>query len=369
MSDYYIGLMSGTSMDAVDVVIVDLEDNQCKLLKHYSHEIPVQVKKTLASLIEPAADEISRMMQMDVALGQLFAEAINQLLTQCELNRSDIKAIGSHGQTIRHYPAAQHPATLQIGDANIIAELTGITTVADFRRRDIAAGGQGAPLVPAFHNIIFHDSNLDQVILNLGGIANITLLTSNDNTVTGYDTGPANCLLDSWVHQHLKLNYDRDGEWAASGHVHPGLLERMLNDHYFALPAPKSTGREYFNLGWLNEILKSFPGLAPHDVQATLLELTARTISDAIEHSLPSATQVLVCGGGVHNKQLMLRLNELLVGQHITSTNSVGIDPDWIEAMAFAWLAKQTLSGKTGNIPSVTGAQHPVILGAIYPAN
>ena len=367
MSDYYIGLMSGTSMDAVDVVLVDLADTQCRLIAQHSQAIPDNLKQSLLTLIEPAENEISLMMQHDVALGRLFAEAVNQLLIQSGYDHSEIKAIGSHGQTIRHYPTGQYPTTLQIADANIIAELTGITTVADFRRRDMAAGGQGAPLVPAFHNVMFHDDRKDQVIVNIGGIANVTLLPGKTNKVTGYDTGPGNCLMDSWVQQHLTINYDRDGEWGASGHVHPGLLERLLNDAYFSLPAPKSTGRETFNLGWLNEKLKSFPNLAPTDVQATLVELTARTISDAIELSLPSATQTMVCGGGVHNKYLMKRLDELLVQQHVSSTAHAGIDPDWIEAMAFAWLAKQTLEKKAGNLPEVTGAKHPVILGAIYP--
>ena len=369
MSDYYIGLMSGTSMDAIDVALVDLKDNQHQLITQYSHAIPADLKQSLLTLIEPADDEISLMMQHDVALGRLFADAVNQLLLQSGFNHSDIKAIGSHGQTLRHYPTGQYPTTLQIADANIIAELTGITTVADFRRRDMAAGGQGAPLAPAFHKVIFHNTEINQVILNVGGIANITLLPANNNKVSGYDTGPANCLMDGWVQQHLNINYDRDGEWGASGHVHPGLLERMLNDDYFSLPAPKSTGREYFNLNWLNEILQSFPNLAPHDVQATLAELTARTVSDAIQQSLPTAKQVMVCGGGVHNSYLMKRLDELLVEQRVTSTAQAGVDPDWIEAMAFAWLAKQTLENKTGNLPEVTGAKHAVILGAIYPAN
>ena len=367
MSDYYIGLMSGTSMDAIDVALVDLDNKQCQLIAQYSHAIPADLKQSLLTLIEPTDNEISLMMQHDVALGRLFAEAVNQLLVQSKFNPSDIKAIGSHGQTLRHYPTGQYPTTLQIADANIITEQTGITTVADFRRRDIAAGGQGAPLVPAFHTVMFHDDKIDQVIVNIGGIANITLLPASTNKTGGYDTGPGNCLLDSWVQQHLSMNYDRDGEWGASGHVHPGLLERMLNDAFFSLPAPKSTGREYFNLNWLNEILKSFPNLAPQDVQATLIELTARTISDAIEQSLVTATQVMVCGGGVHNTHLMKRLDELLVEQYVTSTAHAGVDPDWIEAMAFAWLAKQTLERKAANLPAVTGAKHPVILGAIYP--
>ncbi|MGD8484134.1 MAG: anhydro-N-acetylmuramic acid kinase, partial [Thioalkalispiraceae bacterium] len=300
------------------------------------------------------------------ALGRLFAESVHQLLNQCRVPHSEITAIGSHGQTLRHYPHGQYPSTLQIADANIIAEQTGITTVSDFRRRDMAAGGQGAPLVPAFHQVIFHDPTQDRVILNIGGIANITLLPAN-GVVSGFDTGPGNCLLDSWVQQHLSINYDRDGEWGASGHVHPGLLERMSNDAYFSLASPKSTGREYFNLSWLNDILRSFPNLAAQDIQATLVELTARSISDAISETLPGCKQVMVCGGGIHNQHLMQRLDELLVEQRLLSTEQAGIAPDWVEAMAFAWLAKQTLENKPGNLPDVTGARKAVVLGAIYP--
>lgn len=368
MGNYYIGLMSGTSIDAIDAALVEIsDDSHCKLVAHHTHPIPEQLKQSLLSLIQPGENELARMMQCDVALGKVFAEASNELVNKSKFTTKQVKAIGSHGQTLRHYPG--EATTLQIGDANIIAQLTGITTIADFRRRDMAAGGQGAPLVPAFHKIIFSGYGYDQVIVNIGGIANITLLPADNTNVSGFDTGPGNCLMDEVALQYLKLPYDRDGEWGASGHVHPGLLERMLNDTYFAKAAPKSTGREYFNLHWLNEILKSFPNLAAQDIQATLCELTARTISDAIINSMPSAKRTLVCGGGVHNSALMKRLDELLIEQQVGSTETEGMDPDWIEAMAFAWLAKQTLENKPGNLPDVTGASQTVILGAIYPAN
>ena len=356
-------------MDAIDVALVDINDNNhCQLIAQHNHPIPEQLKQKLSSLIHPGENELARMMECDVELGKIFAEATNELLEQNNIEASQITAIGSHGQTLRHYP--DNASTLQIGDANIIAQLTGITTIADFRRRDMAAGGQGAPLVPAFHKMAFSHYESDQVVLNIGGIANITLIPADKtNSVSGYDTGPGNCLMDEVALQHLKLPYDRDGEWGASGHVHPGLLERMLNDPYFAKAAPKSTGREFFNLNWLNEILKSFPNLAAQDIQATLRELTAQTICDAISNTMPTAKRVLVCGGGVHNSSLMKRLGELLVEQHVVSTAEENIDPDWVEAMAFAWLAKQTLENKTGNLPEVTGAQQSVILGAIYPAS
>jgi len=367
MSNYYIGLMSGTSIDAIDAALVNFDNEQCQLIAHHSHPIPDELKQSLLTLVEPGDNEIQLMMQHDVALGRLFAEATNTLLSTTKIKHREIKAIGSHGQTLRHYPTGPFPTTLQIADANIIAELTGITTVADFRRRDMAAGGQGAPLAPAFHNVVFYNAEIDQVILNLGGIANITLLPSNNNKASGYDTGPASCLMDNWIQQHLADHYDHNGEWAAKGKVHSELLQQMLKEPYFSLAPPKSTGREHFNLNWLNPYLTHFPNLSAEDVQATLAELTAITISDAIKQSMPNTEQVLVCGGGVHNSYLMKRLQAYLTDQKISSTAQAGIDPEWIEAMAFAWLAKQTLNGKPGNLPEVTGAQHPVILGAIYP--
>lgn len=369
MSNLYIGLMSGTSVDGIDAVLVSFNAQQIKLLASSHTAIPEELQTSLLAFNAPAQDELARYASCDVLFGRLLAQAVNTLLESTAYSAADIMAIGSHGQTVRHYPIGKTPTTLQIGDPNIVAELTGITTVADFRRRDMAAGGQGAPLVPAFHKVLFSAFEDDQVILNIGGIANITSLPTGKNArVSGYDTGPGNCLMDEVALQHLKRPYDRNGEWGASGHVHPGLLDRMLNDAYFAKPAPKSTGRDYFNLGWLDAILKSFPNLAAQDIQATLRELTARTICDAITTSLPDSKRVLVCGGGVHNSVLMQRLDELLIEQCVASTASEKVDPDWIEAMAFAWLARQTLQNEPGNLAEVTGAHHPVTLGGIYQA-
>ncbi|MGD8547526.1 MAG: anhydro-N-acetylmuramic acid kinase [Thiohalophilus sp.] len=366
MTDYYIGLISGTSMDNVDAVLVDLSSRPA-LLAHHSCPIDDSLRHRLYQLQTPGNDEISHCMRLDVELGRLFAAAVTDLLAQSGIAANQVRAIGSHGQTIRHYPGGETPSTLQLGDPNIIAEQTGITTVADFRRRDMAAGGQGAPLVPAFHAGVFRHEQQDRVILNIGGIANITVLPSDpQQSVSGFDTGPGNGLMDAWIHQHYSQAFDRDGEWAASGGVHPGLLERLLHDPYFALPAPKSTGREYFNLPWLQPILDAFPNLAARDVQTTLCELTARSIADAIQQYAESTDEVLVCGGGVHNKYLMQRLAELLTPARVGVTTEGGLDPDWVEATAFAWLAKQSLEHQPGNLPSVTGASHPVVLGGVY---
>lgn len=366
MADYYIGLISGTSMDSIDAALVDLSSRPA-LLAHHSHSIDQQLREQLYQLQIPANDEITHCMQLDVELGRLFAHAVIRLLELTDITADQVCAIGSHGQTIRHYPAGDTPSTLQIGDPNIIAEQTGITTISDFRRRDMAAGGQGAPLVPAFHAAMLRHKDRDRVILNIGGIANITILPADpQQNVSGFDTGPGNGLMDAWIYQSHQQPYDRDGEWAASGSVHPSLLERLLNDPYFAQPPPKSTGREYLNLHWLQPMLEAFPGLAERDVQATLCDLTARSISDAILQYADKAEEILVCGGGVHNQQLMRRLAELLTPMRVGLTSEEGLEPDWVEACAFAWLAKQTLTGLPGNLPSVTGASHPVVLGAIY---
>ena len=366
MTTYYLGLISGTSMDGIDAALLAF-DEQPRLLAHYSHPLPDHIRRQLYQLQTPGQDELATAMHLDVELGRLFATAALTLIEQAALRPDQVAAIGSHGQTLRHYPDGPAPTTWQIGDPNIIAEQTGITTVADLRRRDMAAGGQGAPLVPAFHAAVFHQAHINRAILNIGGIANLTLLPAESTRpVIGFDTGPGNGLMDAWIGQQLGQHYDRDGEWAASGHVHPGLLERLLHDAYFERPPPKSTGREYFNLDWLQPRLASFSALAPRDVQATLCELTARTIAEALEATMDSVDEVLICGGGVHNRQLYQRLEEQLTPARVTSTAGAGIDPDWVEAAAFAWLARQTLAGDPGNLPSVTGASHPVVLGGVY---
>jgi anhydro-N-acetylmuramic acid kinase len=304
--------------------------------------------------------------ELDVQAGRLFAEAALALLQKTAIPPQRISAIGCHGQTLYHRPDGKIPYTWQIGDPNTIAWRTGITTVADFRRKDIAAGGQGAPLVPTFHAAILRDPAENRLILNLGGIANLTVLPADPaQPVRGFDTGPANCLLDAWATRHLGQPLDRDGAWAAGGQVDPGLLGRLLADPYFRRPPPKSTGRDYFNLDWLAASL--VPQLSPATVQATLLELTAASVAQAARAEL-AAGRLLVCGGGVHNRALMARLAAHLPCP-VESTATHGLNPDWVEAMCFAWLARQTLAGLPGNLPEVTGAQQALVLGGVYPAD
>ncbi|MCW9024965.1 MAG: anhydro-N-acetylmuramic acid kinase [Gammaproteobacteria bacterium] len=366
MNTFYIGLMSGTSVDSIDAALVSFDNHAIQL--HHALNFPISdnLREQALALLVPGKNELVRMSQLDVLYGRLFAEAAKALLKASGVSNSQVKAIGSHGQTLRHFPESDTPSTLQIGDPNIIAEMTGITTVADFRRRDMAAGGQGAPLVPAFHQAILQDDKSNKVILNIGGIANITVLAKDPKKlVTGFDTGPGNALMDSWVQKHLQQRHDDNGSWAATGTVHQALLNTLLLEPYFTQPPPKSTGRETFNLHWLEKSMQDFQNLAPKDIQATLCELTAISIAQAITQHSTDTEQVLVCGGGVHNQYLMQRLSQQLT-QQVLSTMEVGVDPDWIEAMAFAWLAKQTLEAQPGNLPSVTGARHPVILGGIY---
>jgi anhydro-N-acetylmuramic acid kinase len=368
--EYYIGLMSGTSLDGIDAVIVDLSENPVRMIASQSTAFPKALRKDLLSLCTPDGNEIHRTMQADRQLGKLYALCVKKLLGKVELSSSDIVAIGCHGQTIRHSPGTNPAYTLQIGDPNTLAELTGITTVADFRRRDIAAGGEAAPLVPAFHQALFQNDKEDRVIINIGGIANITLLSANNSRpVTGFDTGPGNVLMDSWIQLHQKQPYDKNGKWASSGTVHDVLLTSLLKDKYFKRRPPKSTGREYFNIDWLKQYLnQSGKRIQRKHVQATLCELTAQTIADAINKHAPNTQLALVCGGGVHNLALMFRLQALLDNCQIRSTEDYDVDPDWVEAMCFAWLAKRTLEGKPGNLASVTNARHSAILGGIYRA-
>jgi anhydro-N-acetylmuramic acid kinase len=371
MSDLYLGLMSGTSMDAVDVCLATFGDTP-QLLATLRREMPAPLRQALHELIECNSGDttLARIGQLDAELGELFAAAALELLGEHRLQAGQVRAIGSHGQTVWHQPQGPYPFSLQLGDPARIAERTGITTVADFRRRDIAAGGQGAPLVPAFHAAIFHSNEEYRVILNIGGMANITLLPADSaqTTASGFDTGPGNVLLDLHAQRHLDTDCDIDGALAAQGRCDPALLAAMLDDPYFALPPPKSTGREYFNARWLDHHLSRHSLPAAADVQATLAELTARSIAGAIEQHMPDCSRVLVCGGGVHNGHLMERLAALLPHSRIEPTTPYGIEPDWVEAMAFAWLAQQTVTGRPGNLPAVTGASRPVILGAIHPA-
>ncbi len=369
--ELYVGLMSGTSLDGIDALLIDLAGLP-RLIAADTYPLSNTLRSNLLALCRSGNDEIERMGIADRQLGLELGAAVNRLLVESRIDPSTVRAVGSHGQTIRHRPTLattqqHHAFTLQIGDPSSIAEITGITTVADFRRRDIAAGGQGAPLVPAFHRAVFASEGKSSAIVNIGGIANITGLSAQGE-VLGFDTGPGNTLLDQWIHRHNGAHYDRDGAWGASGKPLSELLEAMLRDAYFALPAPKSTGREYFNLEWLDHLLAQHPRSQPADVQATLAELTAHTIAAGVA-SLPFAVSAVhVCGGGAYNKHLMRRLETLLHPRLLASTAQLGIAPEWVEAAAFAWLAQQTLRGKPGNLPAATGAAGPRILGAIYPA-
>lgn len=369
-SAYFMGTMSGTSLDGVDVVIAAIPSaNDFSLLYANTYPIPKHLKSALLKLSqENQLNELDLYAQLDVQMGQLFANCCQQLLQESGLLPEQIRAIGNHGQTLRHYPDSQYPTTLQIGDPNIIAQQTGITTIADFRRRDMAAGGQGAPLVPPFHQAIFSapkEKNI--VVVNIGGIANITCLDKTGSVLKGYDTGPGNGLMDDWCLRHFNCAYDSEGKLAAQGNINQPLLNQLLSDNYFSQTAPKSTGREYFSYDWLIRALEKQPlDVKPEDVLATLLELTCQTIINEINQASPQADEILVCGGGAQNSQLMQRLQALVPEIHVTSTESRGLHPDWVEASAFAWLAHQTLNGLTGNLPAVTGARQEVILGAIW---
>jgi anhydro-N-acetylmuramic acid kinase len=367
----YLGLMSGTSVDGIDAAIIEISTGgTLTVIATHHHAIPAQLRSSIEALMQPGADEIDRLGETDGRLGNQFAEAAASVLAQARLSPRDIRAIGSHGQTVRHRPRAGHPFTLQIGNPAIIAERTGITTVADFRRRDMAAGGEGAPLVPAFHEWRFRSAQRDRVIVNLGGIANVTHLPSDKSSAThGFDTGPGNTLLDRWVEKCHGERCDEAGRWAATGQVDERLLNALLADEYFARKPPKSTGREHFSIAWLEARLGKLAQPASEvDVQATLAALTAHTVARAIKDDVPACDEAYVCGGGAHNADLMDRLRRELAPIPVQPTDVLGIPVDWVEAVAFAWLAHRTLEGQPGNLPSVTGARHPAILGAIYPA-
>jgi len=362
--------MSGTSMDGVDVVLVEFkQDDTLNFLDSLSYPIPEKLRYQLIEMIKPdwrgSFLDIGTLHQ---SLGKLFADATLQLLLQTNFNKSQITAIGSHGQTLWHQPQGEFPFSLQLGDANLIAEITGIQTVADFRGRDIAAGGQGAPLVPAFHQKMLSSPDKFRVILNIGGISNITILPTEASklSVSGFDTGPGNALLDAWIKNTKQKKYDKGGGWASTGKVQAKILEQLSKEPYFSLPAPKSTGKELFNLNWLRQQLGAkYEQIKPVDLQATLCELTAKSIADNIPEI---CDELYICGGGIHNKYLIQQLKKYLPNIIVSSTQALGIDPDWMEAMAFAWLAKQTIEGSPSNLPEVTGAKGSRILGAIYPA-
>lgn len=362
----YVGLMSGTSADAIDAALVDISGDDLEILDYRQYPMDADLQRSLRNI--SASSAIEEIAEMDVLLGQHFGHAVLALLELNGISAHQIQAIGSHGQTVLHLPGATPPRTLQIGDPNRISGLTGITTVADFRRADMAAGGEGAPLAPAFHAWRFRNSAGNRIVLNIGGIANITILPADPaNDVTGFDTGPGNTLMDAWIQQCLKRDFDEQGSWAASGDVREDLIKLMLADGYFSAPHPKSTGKDDFNLAWLASLTKK-TGLtcSKEDIQATLLELTAASIANAILECAPETDEILACGGGIHNPVLMQRLQCLLPGITIKSTGDYGVNPDAVEALTFAWLARQRLENIPANLPAVTGARKPVVLGAIY---
>lgn len=367
MAEFFIGILSGTSMDGIDAALVCFSPGPSLVASH-SLKFPEELRADLLALAVPGNNEIDRLGRADVWLGRLFGETANELLARAKMRSADILAIGSHGQTIRHRPAGPNPFTLQIGDPNVIAAVTGIPVAADFRRKDLALGGQGAPLVPAFHEAVFRQAGRDRVIVNIGGIANLTVLPGDaTRPVLGYDTGPGNTLLDGWSRRSLNEPMDRDGAFAARGCVQSGLLAALLADLYFRQTPPKSTGPEYFSTAWLQRHLEQAGKLSPADVQATLLALTSRTIADSIRQQ-PEVKQpdVFACGGGARNGALMRSLQGDLPGHTIASTDQLGVPADWVEAMAFAWLARQRWHEKPGNAPLVTGATRPAVLGGLY---
>lgn len=353
----YVGLMSGTSLDAVDAVLLQC-GKEIRLQASHSQPIPSTLRTEILALCQSGENEIDRAGAAHIALGHLFADTTLTLLESAGVAASEIRAIGSHGQTIRHRPGGEG-FTVQIGSADVLAVRTGIAVVSDFRNRDMVLGGQGAPLVPTFHQAMWgHQPRC--AIVNIGGMANITWL-DNGEIISGFDTGPGNVLMDHWAQQHRGTPFDRNGAWAASGQVDQKLLDALLDEPYFSLPAPKSTGRELFNAAWLE---RHRGEQRAEDIQATLLELTAVTIANALSLFKPST--VLVCGGGAHNQALLGRLQALMNNARVRPTGDAGMPADWVEAAAFAWLAWARLSGITGNAVRVTGASRPAILGALY---
>lgn len=360
----FIGLMSGTSMDGTDAVLVDLDCRPPKTLAHFHAPYSPDTSALLDQLVNNVGtpDNIG---EADTRIGEHFAQCVLTLLAQHQLPATAVRAIGSHGQTIRHQPESRACFTLQLGDPNVIAERTGIDVVADFRRRDMAAGGQGAPLAPAFHHWCFSHPDQDRAIINIGGMANLTWLPAQGD-VLGCDTGPGNRLMDLWCQRHQGQPFDKGGHWADSGQVIPELLQSMLQDRYFQRCGPRSTGRETFNEQWLLAHLKPLPIAAPEDVQRTLLALTATTITQSL-HQAGSPQELYICGGGAFNQALMRELETRVAPCEVTSTQSLGLDPQAVEGAAFAWLAMRHLQGLSGNFPAVTGARGYRVLGALYP--
>jgi anhydro-N-acetylmuramic acid kinase len=362
MAELYIGLMSGTSLDGVDAVLAGARGHRWRLVASSQLPFPAQLRGRLLDLHSPGPNELHRAALLANELSTHYAAAVRKVLTRTGINARSVKAIGCHGQTVRHHPRVGY--TLQLVNGAALAETTGIPVVCDFRSRDIAAGGEGAPLAPAFHRAVFADSRRSRIIVNVGGIANLTRLPARGKVI-GFDCGPGNCLLDAWIASRRRKRYDRDGAWAASGTVIEHLLKRLLLHPFLRRRPPKSTGRDEFDLRWLAETLR--PGDKPADVQATLLEFAATTIAQAAQAYGGGAREIYVCGGGARNGFLLARLAALLPGRQIATTIALGIDPQHVEALAFAWLARQAVNREPGNLPAVTGARGPRVLGAVYP--
>lgn len=362
--DLYLGLISGTSADGIDAALVSF-DPAPRLHAALTHPYPADLRARILELAQgDGATTLDEIGALDAKIGASFADAAMALLQPARIEAKRVRAIGSHGQTLRHRPTSHPRFTLQLGDPNLIVERTRIATVADFRRADFAAGGEGAPLLPIFHAALFGQHGVARAVLNLGGIANLTVLHADDGML-GFDTGPGNGLLDAWCALHTGAPFDCDGAFAAGGKIDKALLAHLLEDPYFAAPPPKSTGREHFHLAWLRERLGAESRNA-QDVQATVLALTARSVADALRTHASNAQEILVCGGGVHNPVLMRALRDALAPRTMRSTGDHGVDPDYLEAMAFAWLARERLALRPGNLPSVTGAQGPRLLGGVY---
>jgi len=365
MQAYYIGLMSGTSVDAIDVVVADFSA-ESPIIAALSVPFPQDCRTQIHQLIEAPNASLAQLATLDARLGSCFADAVQEILLIANLKPSHIHAIGSHGQTIWHQPETEYPSSWQLGDPNVIAARTGITTVADWRRKDIALGGQGAPLTPAFHAEYFYDANESRAVLNIGGISNLTVLVPGQRiALLGFDLGPGNTLLDAWIRRHHSRPFDTDGQWARQGRVDEALLSLLLADSYFTRTPPKSTGREYFHLNWLDRYLEGRDYLS-EDVQATLLQLTVRSINEALNRYVSSHSEVILCGGGARNIYMVSELSEQNPQYHFATSEKHGIASEWLEATAFAWFAKQTMTKQALDLRAITGSSVPAVMGGIY---
>ncbi len=365
MENLYLGIMTGTSLDGINLAIAAFTATGYEVKATQVLPLPSDLSQALRLLIREKHADLYTLGQLDQACSKAYAHAVNVFLERVQMPASQIRAIGMHGQTIWHAPQALHPFTWQLGDPNQLAYLTHIPVVADVRRKDMAAGGQGAPLAPLWHRYAFHN-HMPTAVVNIGGIANLTILTPEKTL--GYDTGPGNTLLDAWILEHLHQPYDHEGAWASRGQILPDVLRSFLEDPYFAKPAPKSTGREYFNLAWIEPYLHQYRRTWPQDIQTTLTELTAVTLAENLSRHLPPHRPIWITGGGAHNLYLLSRLQALLPDYSVASSEAIGIDPDFVEALLMAYLAYCHVNHQPGNIPDVTGAREAVILGGYYPA-